>query len=106
MKFQIIKINRLDKAVLIKTGFGVLLKFGDILVQPDGLSKVESVTDLLQGMEYLVGAGVLCLVLHNRVTQHMVLLKNFCPDAQYSQPPEKSYISFNIFHLTRKFKKI
>lgn len=82
LEFQIIKLNMLDKAVLIETCLGVTFEFGDIFVKPDGLSQIEMTTYFLQSAEYFVRAGVRAVVFRHGVLQHMIVPKNFGPDTQ------------------------
>ena len=81
--FQIVKIDVFHKAVLCETGFVVLLKFFYGRIQPDRLSQIKLIADLVQRMKDLVGTGVRTVVLNDGITQHMVIFKNLCPESKH-----------------------
>ena len=83
---QGIEVHRLDEAVPGKTGFGMSLKIPDIYIQPDGNRKIQLHAGLLQGMEYLMGAGILRIVGNHDVTEQMIALPFFEPDP-HRYPP-------------------
>lgn len=45
MYLKIVKINRVDKAVLIKSGFAVTFEFRDRGIKPDRFAQVKFVAD-------------------------------------------------------------
>lgn len=79
MNFQKIEINFFYKIILVKAGFAVPFKFGDGGFQPDGLSQIELQADFLQGVKYLMGAGLLPSVLNNGILYHPIIFKFLCP---------------------------
>ena len=48
MNFQKVKINGFNKAVLIKTCLRLAFEFIDVLIQPNRISQIEFMADLLQ----------------------------------------------------------
>lgn len=65
--FQIIKRDAFRKVVLGKAGFAVQLKIADGGIQPDGMSQIEFRAYFINGMEYLVSAGITAGILHNHI---------------------------------------
>ena len=47
--FQIIKINRIYKIILIKSSLGMPFKLCDRGVQPERFAQIKFITDLVQG---------------------------------------------------------
>ena len=67
-----------DKIVLIKSCLIVALKFGDGGVQPDGISQIQIVADLLKPPKDLVCPGVLRIIAYYRIqwiTKAAIFLK-------------------------------
>ena len=79
MNLKIIKINRVYKIILIKSGLIVSFEFINIMIQPDWLAQVEFITDRIQCVEYFMCSGVIRLVADNGITQHMIVFKFFSP---------------------------
>jgi len=79
LNLQIIKINGIYKIILIESCLGVALEFLDGAVQPDRLTQVKLITDLVQCMKYLMCAGVLRFITDCGVTEHSVVFKFFSP---------------------------
>lgn len=77
--FQIIKLDGIDKAVLIETGFGMAFELVDRDVEPDRLAQIKLVTDLIQRVKYLMCAGVVRLIAYYDVAEHPVVFKFFSP---------------------------
>ena len=51
LQFQKIKRDSFDKAILGKPGFGNSLEFRNIGIQPDGLTQIKFVTDVVQSLK-------------------------------------------------------
>ena len=79
MDFQIIKFDRFDEIVLIKTGFGVTLEFLNGGFEPDWLAKIKLIADFIQGMKDLMCTRIAALIADDGILQQMVILKNLCP---------------------------
>ena len=80
MNFQKVKINGFNKAVLIKTCLGLAFEFIDVLIQPNRISQIEFMADLLQPGEHFTGPVQLCAaVIYNGILYQMIIFKNFSP---------------------------
>ena len=79
LKFQVIKINILDKIVLCKACFAVSFEVSNVFVQPDGVPQVKLAAGFIQGMEDFVGAGVRAGVFNAGVMKHTIVFKGSSP---------------------------
>ena len=81
---QKVKVNVLDKAVLVKAGLAVALEFRDGGIQPDGPAQIPGIADSLQRLKNFVGAGVLRVVGHSHIFDQMIILDDFSPKSKHS----------------------
>lgn len=79
VNFQIVKGNFFYKTILIKPGSAVAFKLRDGSVQPDGFSQIKLQTDLIQCVEYFVGARLLSSVFNDGILYHTVIFPFLCP---------------------------
>ena len=79
LDFQKVKLTLFTEAVLMKSGLGAALKLSDIGIQPDGISQIKFITDLLQCMKNLVGTGIFCFITDNRIPEQMIVFPDFSP---------------------------
>lgn len=86
VKFQKIKINLLDKAVLPEACSGMTLKFSDIGVQPDRLSQIKGTADIVQCPENLMRAGIRAVVAGRDIFEQMIVFYDFSPYTEHGMP--------------------
>lgn len=79
MNFQIIKINRIYKVILIEPCLVMFFEFLNIMIQPDWLAKIEFIADRVQSIEDLMRSGIIRLIADYGVAQHMIVFKFFSP---------------------------
>ena len=79
LNFQIVEINLFNETVLPEPRFVSLLEFTDRGVQPDWVPQIHFVADLLQAVEYLVGAGVISVITDDRILYQMIIFPYFTP---------------------------
>ena len=65
MNFQIVKINGLNKIILCEPCFVVPFKFRDGGIQPNGLSQIKLIANVVQSLKNLMGAGILTVIADN-----------------------------------------
>lgn len=87
LDFQIIKINRIHKIVLIETRFAVPFKFLNSRIQPDWLAKIKFVADGIEGAEYFVSSCIHAFLAYDCVADHSIIFKFFCPQSEHTVHP-------------------
>ena len=80
LDFEIVKRHRIYKTVFVKADFGSTLKIFNVYVKPDGLGKIEFAAHFVEGVEDLVGTGVVAVILDRYVCKHPVVFEFSCPD--------------------------
>lgn len=85
--FQIVKRYFFYKIILMKTGSAVALKFGYGSVQPERFSQIKLQADLLEGVEYLMGARFLAVILDHGILYHSVVFPFLGPQTKHAVPP-------------------
>ena len=61
MNFQIVKVNRIHKVILMKSGLCMSFEFFDIGIQPDRITQIKFMADFVDRMKNLVCAGVIVI---------------------------------------------
>ena len=79
LDFQKIKIDRIHKAVLVESCFGMPFEFVDIDIQPDWFAKIKFVADFIQSIKNLVCSGIVTVITDGSVFDHTVVFKLFSP---------------------------
>ena len=79
LNFKIVKINRLNKIILIKPSLRMPFKFVYSGVQPDRSSQVDFISGLLKRAKDLMCAGIAAAVAYGRVPDHTIVFPFFCP---------------------------
>ena len=79
LNFQKIKVNLFDKIILPEPGPGMLLKIFHVGIQPDGLTKIKGIADVLQTAKNLVRAGILRFFAEDSVPEHVIVFPELSP---------------------------
>lgn len=79
MNLEVVKVDGIDKVILIKSRFAVPLKFFNGRVEPDWLAKVKLIADIFKGAEYFVRPCIVGVIADNGISQHAVVFKFFSP---------------------------
>ncbi len=87
VNFQIVKINGFNEIILTEAGLRMAFEFVDGGIQPDRLSKIKLITDLVYCGKDLVGAGVCCIIADHGIPQQMVISEYFSPYAEHRGSP-------------------
>lgn len=106
MNLQVVKFHGFYKIVLCEAGFFMTLKIRYIFVKPDRFAQIELTADFVQGVKYLVGAGISAFISNTGVLKHVVILENFCPKPKHILPclSIDSQISFMVIDLSAESK--
>lgn len=79
LELQIIERNLLDKIVLPEAGFGMLLEFADVAVEPDRFAEVKTDADFIKRAKDFVCPRILAIVNDHGIAEHMIFFPYFCP---------------------------
>ncbi len=84
LQFQKIKRDSFDKAILGKPGFGNSLEFRNIGIQPDGLTQIKFVTDVVQSLKDHGSTGQAVIGdTDDGILKQMIVFPDFPPHTEH-----------------------
>ena len=79
LDLQVVEFNMFNEIILIKAGLIMLFEIPHCGIQPDRISQIHLITDLLKSVKDLVGSGIIAVITDNGVLKHAIVFPYFSP---------------------------